>query len=520
MVGTITNIKDHNMKYFLIFLSLLAGLQSGAQTDTSVKTLIVFFDGLRPDYITPELMPNVYAFSKRGVYGKYHHSVFPTVTRVNSSSYATGSYPGTNGIMGNTVYFPQVDTTKGLNTGDAKELNRISIATHDRLLTAMSLGEVLEKAGQRMMVFSSGSTGQALLQNHKVGRGAIINTSMILPEDMREKLVKVIGPIPPHAKPNSAQHQWITDALIHFGLAAGGPLVNAIWYSDPDGTAHSDGIGSATANASIRSVDEQFGRIIKALEEKGLSDKVNIIISTDHGFVTHIGKKSVGEFLIEKGLKKDRTSTDVIVAEGALYVKDHDPVKIEAIVKALQSEEWVGAIFTKGSRKEDMKGWVPGTLSFEAIHWNHEERAADILVDENWSDEKNSTGYAGTDYSRGVAGHGGFSPYEVHIALLAAGPSFKKSFEGELPTSNVDIAPTVLAIHHIQPPATMKGRAFKELMNGSSGKQPVVQHRKIETSVAIPGGMYQLTLDISVVGEYRYINFAKTERIKSQASAQ
>src|SRR6185503_1533124 len=82
----------------------------------NLRTLIVFFDGLRPDYITPQGMPNVYAFSKTGCYGKQHHSVFPTVTRVNASSYSTGSYPGTHGLMGNTVYFPQVDSRKGLNT--------------------------------------------------------------------------------------------------------------------------------------------------------------------------------------------------------------------------------------------------------------------------------------------------------------------------------------------------------------------------------------------------------------------
>lgn len=500
-------------KNSLFIIAILVCLHVSAQVDTSVKTLIVFFDGLRPDYITPELMPNVYAFSKRGSYGKQHHSVFPTVTRVNSSSYSTGSYPGTNGIMGNTVYFPQVNPVKGLNTGDASELNKIAVATNDRLLTATSLGEALESVGQRMMVFSSGSTGQALLQNHKVGNGAIVNTSMILPASLKEQLTNVVGPIPAHSKPNSAQHKWITDALIQFGFAQNGPLVNAIWYSDPDGAAHSDGIGSPAANASIRSVDEQFGRIIAALNEKGMSNKVNIIISTDHGFVTKAGKLGVAELLIQKGLKKDRDSDDIVAAEGALYVKNHDPELIKKVVATLQQEEWVGAIFTKADKAGSMKGWVPGTLSFDAIHWNHSERAADILVDENWNDEKNTTGYAGTSYARGVAGHGGFSPYEVHIALLADGPSFKKAFEGNLPTSNVDIAPTVLSIHRIPAPATMKGRVFAELFANSKTKQVDAKKERVETSTVVNGITYKLMLDVSVIGKYRYINYAKTERV-------
>src|SRR5690606_31545507 len=186
---------------FLIFSfkSVLSQPQTG-----EVRTLIVFFDGLRPDYITPEAMPNVYAFAKAGVYGKQHHSVFPTVTRVNASSYSSGSYPETHGIMGNTVYFPQVDSKKGLNTGEYTDLNKIAAATDGHLLTAITLGEVLQKSGKKMMVFSSGSTGQAYLQNHTVSGGAIVNPGLILPESFKEEVIREVGPVPSKAKPNTA----------------------------------------------------------------------------------------------------------------------------------------------------------------------------------------------------------------------------------------------------------------------------------------------------------------------------
>lgn len=118
------------MKYTILFLLIISFQTVPAQSQPKeLRTLIVFFDGLRPDYITPEAMPNVYAFAKAGVYGKQHHSVFPTVTRVNASSYSSGSYPGTHGIMGNSVYFPQVNSKKGLNTGEYTDLNKIAAAT-------------------------------------------------------------------------------------------------------------------------------------------------------------------------------------------------------------------------------------------------------------------------------------------------------------------------------------------------------------------------------------------------------
>ena len=61
-------MKILNKSFLILFLTLLAANTIAAQTvsnKSNIRTLIVFFDGLRPDYITPELMPNVYLFSKK-----------------------------------------------------------------------------------------------------------------------------------------------------------------------------------------------------------------------------------------------------------------------------------------------------------------------------------------------------------------------------------------------------------------------------------------------------------------------
>ncbi|MBS1563909.1 MAG: alkaline phosphatase family protein, partial [Bacteroidetes bacterium] len=436
-----------------------------------------------------------------------HHSVFPTVTRVNSSSYSTGCYPAHTGLMGNTVYFPEVDKVKGLNTGEASDLNKITEATHGQLLQVVTLGELLQKAGRRMMVFSSGSTGQALLQNHTVSGGAIVNPDMILPESFKESVVKDIGPIPAGGKGNGDRHAWVASALLHYGLRADGPAVSAIWFSDPDGAAHANGIGSGKAMESIKVVDAQFGRILDSLRSRKLDQAFNIIISTDHGFVTHTGKQGVTEYLIEQGLKQSRESEDVVVAEGAIYVKDHNADVIKKIVTALQSQPWIGGIFTKGAYPGDMKGSVPGTLSFEAIHWDNPTRAGDILVDMNWNSNKNDKGYEGSSFARGVAGHGGMSPYEVHIALLAAGPSFKKAYNDTLPSSNVDIAPTILRILHLEIPATMDGRPLDELLLEQKNVPAGVKKEVTTTEAKYPGGIYELSLQRTVMGKYQYVDF-------------
>jgi hypothetical protein len=44
------------------------------------RHLLIVIDGLRPDYVTADVMPNLTALGKRGVVFNRHHSVYPTVT--------------------------------------------------------------------------------------------------------------------------------------------------------------------------------------------------------------------------------------------------------------------------------------------------------------------------------------------------------------------------------------------------------------------------------------------------------
>lgn len=474
-----------------------------------LHTLIVVFDGLRPDYITPELMPNVYKFKQAGAYGAHNHSVFPTVTRVNASAYATGSYPEHSGILGNTIYLPQVQAVKTLSTGDAASMQQAADVLHGQLLTAQSLGEILQAKGERFMVFSSGSTGQAFFQNHKAENAVIINPELIKPAAMKTEVEQTLGVPPAETLPNTDRHIWVTDALMHYALKADGPLVAAIWYSDPDGAAHETGMGTDMSNSSIRSVDRQFGQIVATLADRGLQNDFNILITADHGFVTYAGKDDLGDFLIAQGLKQSKDSDDVILAGGAIYVKDHNPEKIRKIVTTLQAQPWVGAIFTKPQAPHSDLGIIAGTLSFSAIHWNHPTRAADILVDMNWNDDKNANGYAGTSFSRGVAGHGSASPYEIHIPLIAAGPSFKKAYISDLPTANVDLVPTILQLHNMAAPAAMDGRVMNELLVKPAMKTQLVA--KTDSVTAATAG-YKVTLYRTNADGRLYVDYTRVQR--------
>ena len=83
----------------------------------TARLVIVFVvDGLRPDAITAADTPTLHRLRAEGVWYANSHAVFPTVTRVNAATLATGGQPGTHGIVGNQMYIPAVDAERAIDT--------------------------------------------------------------------------------------------------------------------------------------------------------------------------------------------------------------------------------------------------------------------------------------------------------------------------------------------------------------------------------------------------------------------
>ena len=473
--------------------------------------LVIVVDGLRPDYVTPEAMPRLVQLGRRGVVFSAHHSVFPTVTRVNAASIATGAYPEGHGLLGNTVFFPAVNATRGLDTGSRANLEAIAHAD-GRLLTAPSVGEILQRAGRKVLAVGSGSSGAAFLLNHTVGKGAILHHEFTRPPELAAHVLETLGPPPANAMPNAAQNRRAVDAYLTLGLAEIRAEVTLMWLSDPDTTAHTRGIGAAPTREALTLVDREIGRIEDTLKAKGLLDSTNLVVTSDHGFTTHTGTFDLGALVGPFVRPMPDGSPDIVVAEGAVHFRrGADAVRAAAIVAALQRRPEVGAIFTRPGPRGGPEGVVPGTLSFGVARWNH-PRSAEILVSANWTSEKNEAGYEGKTTQSGVAGHGSTSPYDIHIPLIAAGPDFRQGAVSDVPTSNVDLAPTLLRLMGLEAPPTMSGRAIEEGLrrNGSTGASGRTT-RATET-VRTPDGSYELTAHFSVAAGHRYLDFTEVKR--------
>ena len=498
--------------FSLLGAAAIALLTASVSTQAPHRHLLIVVDGLRPDYVTADVMPNLTALGKRGVVFNRHHSVYPTVTRVNASSISTGAYPETHGLMGNSVFFPRVDAGRFLDTADRNALMKIA-DVEGKLLTAPTLGESLQSAGRRMLVVSSGSAGSALLNNHTLSGGAILHYGFVVPEALRDQMT-AIGPVPPESAPDDARDRYAVDAFLNVGLPRVDPSVTVLWLGALDSTAHEKGVGAAETVAILRRVDAEIKRVEDGLKAAGRFDDYNLWVTSDHGFSTYTGGINLGELLKPFARSLSDGSPRIVSGGGAIYVRDGDDPAVAAIVTALQRTPGVGAIFTRAARAGSFDGRVPGTLSFDAARWNH-ERSAQILFSPDWTDAPNAHGVRGTTASGGTAGHGSSSPWDIHNTLIAAGPDLKRGVTIDAPSANVDFAPTFLRLLGLPIPASVQGRPLTEaLVDGPALRANAV--RKHEHTVATPDGAYKVTAIFSTVTTggraYRYLDETRVIR--------
>jgi arylsulfatase A-like enzyme len=500
------------MQRALIAAAIVLGMAAhGASQAPSRTQLVIVVDGLRPDAVTPDVMPRLVRLGRRGIVFTAHHSVFPTVTRVNGSSFVTGMYPEAHGVMGNTIYIPKASATKTLDTGRREDLEAVARAD-GRLLTAPSLSEILRPAGKTLLVVSSGSSGVSLLLNDRVATGGIIHYEFTRPPELAARVARVLGPAPARATPNEPQNHYAIEAYLKLALEEVHPDVTFMWLNDPDGTAHANGIGSPLTRQSLALVDSGIGRIEDALQAKGLLDRTNIIVTSDHGFSTHTGELKLTALVAPFAKPLPDGSPDLVVAEGSIHFRSSpDAPRVAAIVAALQKRPEVGAVFTRPRPGGGAEGIVPGTLSFDVARWNHSDRSGEILVSSNWSGRKNDSGLAGTTTDGGVAGHGSSSPYDIHNTLIAAGPDFREHAQSSIPTGNVDVAPTLLRLLGVDVPKTMAGRVIAEgLRNGPPAASIRVTHST--QAVRTSDRSYELIAHSSSVAGHRYLDYTEVRR--------
>ncbi|MCB1741750.1 MAG: alkaline phosphatase family protein, partial [Gammaproteobacteria bacterium] len=82
------------------------------------RAVLMIIDGLRADMAGPDYMPELAALCERGRLFRRHRAAFPTATRINSATLATGCLPARHGLHGNAIALDEGDGLKPVSVGD------------------------------------------------------------------------------------------------------------------------------------------------------------------------------------------------------------------------------------------------------------------------------------------------------------------------------------------------------------------------------------------------------------------
>src|SRR5262245_46796896 len=175
---------------------------------------------------------------------------------------------------------------------------------------------------------------------------------------------------------------------------------------------------------------------------------------------------------------------------------------------------------------------MDGTFVLEQANIQN-DRAPDIVMAFRWEASKNQFGVLGmidADWQRaaGKGTHATLSPLDMHNMLVAAGPDFKHGQIDDLPSGNIDLAPTILQILGIKPPSKIDGRILSEAMpraistNGDSKpgvSSQTAETKTIEATKHFPSGTWRQSLQISRIGATVYFDEGNGVFIAGKASA-
>ncbi|MFY0736005.1 MULTISPECIES: alkaline phosphatase family protein [Aurantimonas] len=440
------------------------------------STLLVCFDGLRRDRATAERMPNLARFIAGGVDMTHSRSVFPSETRVASTSTVTGCAPGQHGLVANQFIHPEVSAAGLFNT--AKRDNLLRADALGVLVDRESLGHRLARAGKRFAVVSTATPGATFMMSY--GAGSLgqpvfsVHEGVGTPDVMRQAEDR-FGTVPEGATPNSARIDYATRVLTDLVYPAYGPDLAIFWMSDPDITSHGFGIDGLETIAAQRGCDDAFGRLLDWWEAGDGPE--NIMVMSDHGQITGTRRVDLRAALPDH---VDHLAPGYF---SGLYLPEPSRETIAATVERLAAEPWCGLVFV--NLPGEPQAAVPGAIAASAMGGGHRRSApVSFTLRASTGPEPGSPEtclfVGGIDPGGGM--HGGLARGELSTVLAAAGPAFHRGVRSATPCWLPDIAPTLLAVLGLASDGT-SGRIMHEVLANQDGGAARVERRSLMAAV-------------------------------------
>lgn len=404
-------IKTYNILWIALGILFLGSCVDKDQNKSSDSNIVIMLslDGFRWDYPDMYDTPNLDKIAQQGVKADAIIPCFPTKTFPNHYSMATGLYPDNHGLVNNTYYDPQRE--------DIYRIGDRSKVEDGYYYGGEPIWVTAEKQGIKSASF------------FWVGSEAEIN-------GYRPSIWKRFDSSVPYTDRMDSVISWTqlpTD--IRPGLIT--------WYiEEPDGIGHNFGPASSEMDNMIEKLDSIVGVFINRIQRLPNSDKINIIITSDHG----MGETKGGKYInITENLKEHWTER-ILGYNPVIFI---DPVEkySDSVEITLNSIEHVSL----WDRNE-----VPSHLNY-----GKNDRISSLIItaDSGWSIGTKEN----ANFDIGGAHGYDFTNSDMHAIFYAMGPDFNTNYSHKS-FYNIDIYPLICEILGLEPEAVDGKLSRVELM--------------------------------------------------------
>jgi len=383
-----------------------------AKATATTPLLLISIDAFRADYLDRGRSPTLQALAATGVRTSMQPS-FPSLTFPNHYTMVTGLVPDHHGIVANTM----VDPNLGKFTHD----DRKAVGNEFWWDQATPIWVTADAHGIRTAtLFWPGSEAP------------------------------VQGRHPDYWKPFDKKvtaDQRVDQVLAWLDLPADQrPGFITLYFNAVDTAGHEHGPDSPQLNQAIQDTDEAMARLVDGLRQRGLYDRMNIIVVADHGMANAPAGNTI---LIDKLISmKDVDTVTLGVVAGFNPVRKHD---FNAVEQQLEQPQ------------EHMHCWDKTRIP-KRFNYGSNARVPQMicLADVGW--RISTTEQVGKQKGEPHVGEHGYDIADptMQAVFVAHGPAFQNGVRyHDFP--NVDVYPLMTQLLGI--PARFNDGSFKDVQD-------------------------------------------------------
>lgn len=428
--------KGLRSQWFGLLIYVLMSISHAAVANANDRTVIVvLIDGLAPSMVEGTETPNLDRMAREGSHTHHLMPVFPTMSMVNHTSFATGCWPDKHGIMSNIF----VDPIRGRYEGSRDA---------DWRTGCLSMWEIAEE--QESVAAALSITGA-----HSAKDGALA-TYTISESDGEDR-------------PEDKTRTTMAINLLNMkGPKRPGLIV--LYLSGPDDIAHWSGITAPETLAAAGEADVRVGEILAAIDALPPGREATLLIAADHGMADVSPLINITKIMNKHKIRGEQASDGA-----AAFIYLDDPATRDRAWERLSTYSEFDTFRSGdhpdyshlgvGARAGDLMivtrppYWIAGAEGFPG--WSKW-----LGITRIWKDVFVPPGGTGL-----VATHGFVPDHAAMQTIFYASGAGIRSGHKIKALDMIDIAPTALHLLGLNPSPEIDGRVVEEMLEGKLAEE-------------------------------------------------